>query len=221
MKKLLILTSLLFVPALLIGQSGLDPADMLKPLKDQWTSYSGDLTGKRYSALKLINTNTVKNLSLKWVASNITTGCGPTGTAPAAAGRLRRWRRPRRRRRRRRRLSSAAWEPAKPTIAAPRGWAAAFCSWTASSTPRRPTTSGPSMRAMARCSGTTTGRPAAAPACRPAAWACGTTTSTSNCMTIGWSAWTQEPARKSGRRRSPASTSSTSLPTPPWSWAIT
>ena len=86
MKKLPILTSLLFVPALLIGQSGLDPADMLKPLKDQWTSYSGDLTGKRYSALKLINNNTVKNLSLKWVASNITTGCGATGTAPAAAG---------------------------------------------------------------------------------------------------------------------------------------
>jgi hypothetical protein len=45
MKKLPILTSLLFAPALLMGQSGLDPADTLKPLKDQWTSYSGDLTG--------------------------------------------------------------------------------------------------------------------------------------------------------------------------------
>src|ERR1700675_3463427 len=86
MKKLLTLTAVLFTPALLIGQSGLDPADILKPLKDQWTSYSGDLSGKRYSALKLINNSTVKNLSLKWVASNITTGCGATGTAPAAAG---------------------------------------------------------------------------------------------------------------------------------------
>src|SRR5271169_2491482 len=86
MKRLLTLTSVLFTPALLMGQSGLDPADTLKPLKDQWTSYSGDLTGKRYSALKLVNTNTVKNLSLKWVASNITTGCGATGTAPAAPG---------------------------------------------------------------------------------------------------------------------------------------
>ena len=85
MKKLLILTSLLFTPVLLMGQSGLDPADTLKPLKDQWTSYSGDLTGKRYSALKLVNTNTVKNLSLKWVAANITTGCGATGSAPVAA----------------------------------------------------------------------------------------------------------------------------------------
>src|SRR6202140_1060376 len=86
MKTRLILTSLLFTPALLIGQSGLDPADILKPLKDQWTSYSGDLTGKRYSALKLINNNTVKNLSLKWAASNITTGCGATGTASAETG---------------------------------------------------------------------------------------------------------------------------------------
>src|SRR5580765_6823412 len=46
---------------------GLDPATIMKPLANEWTSYSGDLSGKRYSALKLVNTNTVKNLSLKWV----------------------------------------------------------------------------------------------------------------------------------------------------------
>ena len=86
MNKILILTPLLLTPSLLIGQAGLDPADMSKPLRDQWTSYSGDLSGKRFSALKQVNTNTVKNLSLKWVASNITTGCGPTGTPPAGAG---------------------------------------------------------------------------------------------------------------------------------------
>jgi alcohol dehydrogenase (cytochrome c) len=86
MKRLLTLTSLLFTPALLIAQSGLDPTDMFKPLKDQWTSYSGDLTGKRYSALTLIDRNTVKNLSLKWVNSNITTGCGETGAAPMGMG---------------------------------------------------------------------------------------------------------------------------------------
>ena len=84
MKKLLLVTSLLVGPALLQGQSGgLDPSEMSKPLADQWTSYSGDLSGKRFSALKLVNTTTVKNLSLKWVSS-LTTGCGPTGTAPAA-----------------------------------------------------------------------------------------------------------------------------------------
>jgi alcohol dehydrogenase (cytochrome c) len=62
---------------------GLDPAAIMKPLSDQWLSYSGDLSGKRYSLLKQVNTNTVKNLSLKWITS-ITTGCGPDGTGPAA-----------------------------------------------------------------------------------------------------------------------------------------
>src|SRR5204863_6709587 len=88
MKKLFLLGSLLVAPALLSGQAqtgGLDPAVMTKPLADQWTSYSGDLSGKRFSALKLVNTNTVKNLSLKWV-SNLTTACGPTGTGPAGGG---------------------------------------------------------------------------------------------------------------------------------------
>ena len=33
---------------------GLDPAEMTKPLAGQWTSYSGDLSGKRFSSLKLI-----------------------------------------------------------------------------------------------------------------------------------------------------------------------
>jgi alcohol dehydrogenase (cytochrome c) len=65
---------------------GLDPLDIIKkPLSDQWTSYSGDMSGKRYSQLKQVNTNTVKNLSLKWV-SGLTTGCGPTGRATAPAG---------------------------------------------------------------------------------------------------------------------------------------
>jgi len=64
---------------------GLDPASIYKPLSEEWRSYSGDLSGKRYSALKLVNTNTVKNLSLKWI-TQLTTGCGPTGTPPPAAG---------------------------------------------------------------------------------------------------------------------------------------
>src|SRR5262245_10471593 len=55
------------------------PADLLKPLADDWTSYSGDFSGKRYSLLKDVNVNTVKNLTLAWVNAGITTGCGPTG----------------------------------------------------------------------------------------------------------------------------------------------
>jgi len=66
--------------ALLFGQGGpVDPADLIKPLSDQWTSYSGDYSGRRYSLLKQVNVNTVKDLSLKWLNTNIKTGCGPTG----------------------------------------------------------------------------------------------------------------------------------------------
>src|SRR5262245_55925740 len=43
---------------------GLEPADIQKPLSDEWRTYSGDLTGKRYSALKLVNTTNVKALTL-------------------------------------------------------------------------------------------------------------------------------------------------------------
>jgi len=86
MKKLSFITTLLALPVLLVAQGGgLDPADILKPLSDQWTSYSGDMTGKRYSALKQINTETIKNLSLRWVNNNITTGCGPNGTGAGGA----------------------------------------------------------------------------------------------------------------------------------------
>ena len=47
-------------------QAGLDPATILKPLSDGWPSYSGDYTGRRYSALRQINTSNVKNLTLAW-----------------------------------------------------------------------------------------------------------------------------------------------------------
>jgi alcohol dehydrogenase (cytochrome c) len=46
----------------------LPPDALLKPLAEDWTSYSGDYTGRRYSALKDINQTTVKNLSLAWTA---------------------------------------------------------------------------------------------------------------------------------------------------------
>src|SRR5436190_22111013 len=82
MKRLIM--SLLLAPGL-FGQGGLDPSEILKPLADQWTTYSRDYTGKRYSSLKLINQSTVKNLSLAWV-SRFTTGCGPTGAGSAGAG---------------------------------------------------------------------------------------------------------------------------------------
>jgi alcohol dehydrogenase (cytochrome c) len=49
-------------------QGGLDPASILKPLADSWPTYSGDYSGRRYSALTEINQTTVKGLTLSWVA---------------------------------------------------------------------------------------------------------------------------------------------------------
>jgi len=83
--KRLILFSLLVAHTPALAQKGLDPANILKSLSDQWTTYSGDYTGKRYSALKAINASTVNRLSLSWV-SRFATGCGPTGSAAMAGG---------------------------------------------------------------------------------------------------------------------------------------
>ncbi len=88
MKRIFFVAPLLCGSALLLAQSrseGLDPADIMKPLANEWRTYSGDLSGKRYSALEMVNTNTVKNLSLKWV-SNPMTGCGANGTGGATGG---------------------------------------------------------------------------------------------------------------------------------------
>jgi alcohol dehydrogenase (cytochrome c) len=46
---------------------GLDPSHLLKPLADSWPTYSGDYSGKRYSALTQLNQTNVKNLTLAWV----------------------------------------------------------------------------------------------------------------------------------------------------------
>ena len=54
---------------------GLDPAEILKPLADSWTTYSGDYSGKRYSALTQINQTNVKNLALAWT-SRVANGPG-------------------------------------------------------------------------------------------------------------------------------------------------
>jgi alcohol dehydrogenase (cytochrome c) len=75
MKKLLLAVSVTLAPLVagsvgIQGQGrGIEPKELLKPLGDWWTSYSGDYTGRRYSALSDINRLTVKSLTLAWVAS--------------------------------------------------------------------------------------------------------------------------------------------------------
>src|SRR6185295_2761630 len=66
----MILTVCLASVALVAQNSGgLNPADLLKPLADSWPSYSGDYTGRRYSALTQVNQSTVKQLTLAFTAT--------------------------------------------------------------------------------------------------------------------------------------------------------
>jgi alcohol dehydrogenase (cytochrome c) len=87
MKRCLRLTIVL-APVAVLAQSpaGLDPSTLLKPLAEGWTTYSGDYTGRRYSALTQINQTTVKNLGLAWLSRGFVQGTGPTGRAGGGAG---------------------------------------------------------------------------------------------------------------------------------------
>ncbi len=72
MKKTLITGAILCFASITLlaangsSKGGLDPARILEPLKDSWLTYSGDYSGKRYSALTQINQTNVKHLTLAW-----------------------------------------------------------------------------------------------------------------------------------------------------------
>jgi alcohol dehydrogenase (cytochrome c) len=94
--RALLTASLLAAPAWLLAQStlGLDPAALLKPLGDSWPTYSGDYSGRRYSALTQISRTTVKSLGLAW-STRLTAGppltvgrfgFGPREGAPVIVG---------------------------------------------------------------------------------------------------------------------------------------
>ena len=82
----------LVMGALVVGQAstGLNPEDLLKPLADSWPSYSGDYTGRRFSALTQVNQSNVRQLSLAFAAklSNGPDGgrAGPGGPPPTIIG---------------------------------------------------------------------------------------------------------------------------------------
>jgi len=76
LKRLLLISPVLALPVVLAGQGrGIAPQELYKPLAEIWPTYSGDYSGKRYSALKQINQGTVRNLTLAWVA-RVTDGPG-------------------------------------------------------------------------------------------------------------------------------------------------
>src|SRR5436189_5119002 len=79
----LLVTLWLWITPALVAAQGLDPASLLKPLSDSWPTYSGDYSGKRYSALTQINQSTVKNLTLAWVG-RLT--AGPAGAGAGGGG---------------------------------------------------------------------------------------------------------------------------------------
>jgi alcohol dehydrogenase (cytochrome c) len=68
-----------------VSGGGLDPANILKPLGDSWSTYSGDYSGKRYSTLTQINQATVKNLTLAWT-TRLTAGSGGGGGGGRGGG---------------------------------------------------------------------------------------------------------------------------------------
>src|SRR5579862_2447843 len=61
----LICISLSLLPVALFAQT-LDPALLLKPATDAWPTYNGDYSGRRFSPLTEINSNTINRLSLAW-----------------------------------------------------------------------------------------------------------------------------------------------------------
>jgi len=75
------LVALLFTAAISAQQTGLDPAEILKPLSESWPTYSGDYSARRYSALKQINQSNVKNVGLAWTTA---VTAGPSITAVVA-----------------------------------------------------------------------------------------------------------------------------------------
>src|SRR5436190_9714130 len=80
--------ALAILPVALAAQTrfGLDPATILRPLGESWPTYSGDYTGRRYSALTQINQSTLQNLGLAWVSRGFVQGSGPTGRGGGGAG---------------------------------------------------------------------------------------------------------------------------------------
>jgi alcohol dehydrogenase (cytochrome c) len=65
-KKLLALSALMLAAAVCLPAQELDPSQILKPPTNDWPTFNGDYTGRRYSPLKQINSSNVGTLTLAW-----------------------------------------------------------------------------------------------------------------------------------------------------------
>ena len=208
-KKLAIRAAFCFLPACLLPAvgvaQGLDPSQILKPLKDDWPTYNGDYSGRRYSALTQLNQSNVKNLTLAW-ASRVTAGSGGGGGG---------------RRIRRRRADHVSAAKARRKRAATPTFALRFWKSTASCICRRPTTPGPWMRATATSSGITSGRPKAARTSAIAGWHVAQLALHGDARRLSDLPGRQDRQGSAGTKRSPISTCSISRPRRRSSSAIT
>ena len=63
-RRTVVLAASLFVAVRWLTAAGIDPASLVKPLAESWPTYSGDYSGRRFSALTQVTKSNVKNLSL-------------------------------------------------------------------------------------------------------------------------------------------------------------
>lgn len=68
----------LCISLLSAGAQSLNPSLLLKPLANDWPTYSGDYSGDRYSHLKQIDKSNVKHLTLAWT-TRVTAGAAASG----------------------------------------------------------------------------------------------------------------------------------------------
>jgi alcohol dehydrogenase (cytochrome c) len=78
--------SLAFVLAVILSLGeGLDPNKLTQPPVDDWPTYNGDYSGRRFSPLSKINASNINSLSLAC------TGSTAAETTPEAPSRQLRW----------------------------------------------------------------------------------------------------------------------------------
>jgi alcohol dehydrogenase (cytochrome c) len=77
MKTLIAAALVLAASALSAQRGGVDPALLSKSLGEEWPTYSGDYSGRRFSSLTQINQSNVKNLTLAWTRRLTNGASGP------------------------------------------------------------------------------------------------------------------------------------------------
>ncbi len=79
----------LFCAALSLPAQNLDPKTILHPAPDEWPTYNGDYSGKRFSSLKQINSTNVGMLAMAWAfQTGVANGSGLKSTPLLVDGTL-------------------------------------------------------------------------------------------------------------------------------------